>query len=302
MRILAGHRTLLETIQSPFVGHVSGMYTGAINLIGPVCGQVWSLAALGAEDDPFLLITDCEDMAALPLRAGQPVQMSKGRMKLGPLALDCTAARAYDTPVVKPGWMIPAMERGLDAAQGILGKTPANTPANTHASQVLFQKRKTAMLTALMSDDLDNALVMGKNLVGLGPGLTPSGDDWLAALAHIAALEGSPLACYRPILGEIVSFSQANTSQMGHAVLLRAMEGYQAQCVARVIVAITGGQKVEPAARALLAYGHTSGRDTLLGLVDAIQLSLRLLRRTGAAPRGRENPPPGRAQLCKTTA
>jgi hypothetical protein len=49
-----------------------------------------------------------------------------------------------------------------------------------HALERLLTERAEALAAALAACDTGNAVAAGQRLVGLGPGLTPSGDDFLA--------------------------------------------------------------------------------------------------------------------------
>ncbi len=124
-------------------------------------------------------------------------------------------------------------------------------------------------------------------VIGLGPGLTPSGDDMvLGALAALdLARDAAPAARgLHTALGGAVRLASrpgapARTTAFSTQLLLAAVEGYHAEPVLGVLDALALAP-VDPlalaaAATILLATGGRSGRDLLRGLVAT-------LRRLGA--------------------
>ena len=107
-------------------------------------------------------------------------------------------------------------------------------------------------------------------LIGLGPGLTPSGDDMLCGA--LAALYCHPR--YRNKLGQLLflpTYRQVMTltTLVSCSYLDNAARGQFSTQILRLLYALNKGQCALPASRALLNHGHTSGADTLLGFITA---------------------------------
>lgn len=104
-------------------------------------------------------------------------------------------------------------------------------------------------------------------LVGLGPGLTPSGDDLLAGtLAALRLLGGDP--AFTTALADHVSAVGGRRTTALSATLLRlAGQGDVAAEVGHLIKALSGRGSLDEAARRLCAIGHTSGADLAQGLL-----------------------------------
>lgn len=98
-------------------------------------------------------------------------------------------------------------------------------------------------------------------LVGLGPGLTPAGDDFIAGLA--AALywsgDGSLLASHMPGWA-------ARTTQISRWLLLDSLGG-QVNAPLCALAQSLASDRTAPSADAVLKLGHTSGTAMILGLV-----------------------------------
>jgi len=107
-------------------------------------------------------------------------------------------------------------------------------------------------------------------LVGLGPGLTPSGDDfiagYLAALWSRAGFEGG-IDAILPSLGDALAPLFLRTNAISRQMLSDAAHGRFAERLVDVTVAISCAGNVVEATRRALASGHSSGADTLCGLL-----------------------------------
>ena len=107
-------------------------------------------------------------------------------------------------------------------------------------------------------------------LVGLGPGLTPSGDDFIAG--YLAALWsragfGSGLDAILAPLADALAPLFLRTNAISRQMLSDAARGRFAQRLVDVTVAISGGDDSVDATVRALASGHSSGADTLYGLL-----------------------------------
>ncbi|MGX1676197.1 DUF2877 domain-containing protein [Streptomyces sp. NPDC055400] len=103
-------------------------------------------------------------------------------------------------------------------------------------------------------------------LLGLGPGLTPSGDDILCGALLASRAWGGPLAP----LSDAVADASRRTPLLSAALLRHAERG---ECVPQAhafLQALSGAGpplELEPAVRELLAVGHHSGGDLARGVL-----------------------------------
>lgn len=104
-------------------------------------------------------------------------------------------------------------------------------------------------------------------LVGLGPGLTPAGDDVLAGL--LVGLFHHP-ALRDPLAEEATALAPTRTNALSAALLRHAAAGHSVPAVADVADALAGHRRDLPAAVArLVAVGHSSGTALAHGLLRA---------------------------------
>jgi hypothetical protein len=107
-------------------------------------------------------------------------------------------------------------------------------------------------------------------LAGLGPGLTPSGDDfivgYLAALWSRAGFENGIDAMLHPLANALAPLF-LRTNAISRQMLSDAAQGRFAQRLIDVTGAVAGVGDVVDATAHALASGHSSGADTLCGLL-----------------------------------
>jgi Protein of unknown function (DUF2877) len=106
------------------------------------------------------------------------------------------------------------------------------------------------------------------DLVGLGPGLTPRGDDVVAgALVGASAVDHPRLADWRQ---ETRTALRAHrTTAVSRGLLHHALEGYAIPALADFISAVCAGD-ADRESEALLAVGHSSGAALAAGALHAL--------------------------------
>ena len=121
-----------------------------------------------------------------------------------------------------------------------------------------------------------------RGLAGLGPGLTPAGDDALAGFAAVMALLSSyfsgDAAAGNSIAETIATVARPRTTALSAALIAHAARGEVAEHLGSFLLALAlpeeASESVLFTAERLLAFGATSGGDTLLGTL----LGLRVLQ------------------------
>ncbi|MFI7133718.1 DUF2877 domain-containing protein [Nonomuraea sp. NPDC050153] len=126
------------------------------------------------------------------------------------------------------------------------------------------------------------AVTAAEQLMGLGPGLTPSGDDVLAGLLvtlrHLGAAAGAERAVWlADWLAATVTFdARTRTTPISATLLHCAARGEASPEVTAVLRGVTGAQALEPALRRLHRLGHTSGSDLAQGVAIGVTAVLAL--------------------------
>ncbi len=113
--------------------------------------------------------------------------------------------------------------------------------------------------------------VVTSSLAGLGPGLTPAGDDFLAGILLALALtqEHRADAELAEIAGLLLETAAPRTHEISAAYLRAAYAGEASERWHALIGALSAGNGVEAAsaAEAVMKFGETSGADMLAGFL-----------------------------------
>jgi hypothetical protein len=115
-------------------------------------------------------------------------------------------------------------------------------------------------------------------LVGLGPGLTPSGDDLLVGFLATQYKFDSPIKRWlydSGLIERIIRKQKEKTTSVAFQFLKCASEGLFSEILIDVIDSIIArdhshGKKQYPVLDDFLRWGHTSGTDTMVGVVVAL--------------------------------
>lgn len=110
-------------------------------------------------------------------------------------------------------------------------------------------------------------------LIGLGPGLTPAGDDFLVGyLAGLWSTAGTDTARLRFLasMGRGLSAAASQTNVISHAYIQSAVRGSASESIARVAQQLDRADdigSVRAATQAALQIGHSSGTNGVAGLL-----------------------------------
>jgi hypothetical protein len=106
-------------------------------------------------------------------------------------------------------------------------------------------------------------------LVGLGPGLTPSGDDFLCGFMATLYGLGYPLVAQQ-VARIVIPLAATRTNLISAAYLRCAADGEIYEALRQILACVCGrGEDLDTQLDRMEAYGHTSGWDTFAGAVAA---------------------------------
>jgi Protein of unknown function (DUF2877) len=236
---------------------------------------------------PLTLIADMR-VARRGLRPGEPARIAENRITIGAMTLACEGCEPWHPP----RWPQAATPRVLASARdAIVRRAVTDAPAEgfgralAHASVphdafARVARRRLARLRSWLVESVAApsapaiaAVDPVGDLVGLGPGLTPSGDDVIiGALALLDALaQDHTAACtLRANLARAVDHLPAGlTSPLSHCFLRVAAAGHVGERLhAAVSSCITGD--LDAAIAVIGDIGHSSGWDMIAGIATAL--------------------------------
>jgi hypothetical protein len=112
-------------------------------------------------------------------------------------------------------------------------------------------------------------------VLGVGEGLTPSGDDLLVGvLAGLDLLrDAAPeiASCRRELAHALRPKLRTGTSRLSAQLLEAAIESLYAEPLLRLLEVLATGEDPIEAVPLVLAQGHHSGRDTMRGVILGLE-------------------------------
>jgi Protein of unknown function (DUF2877) len=129
----------------------------------------------------------------------------------------------------------------------------------------------TNLEAAAREGDAAVALAAARPLLGLGPGLTPSGDDFLVGfLAGLRSLPGRTIKREHFLCqfgNELGKLAATATNEVARTFVTHAGQGHFTESIVSLGRALAHGSGLTFAAQALLSFGASSGADTLVGII-----------------------------------
>jgi hypothetical protein len=242
-----------------------------------------------------ILVSDVSDLRETGIRPGMLVLRSPKGFAIPAAAVEIDLSRAVAwspaLPVAARFGPSPELARTAATARRLAAElAPAGglAPMLSGAAgpDVPWLVRAGALigtqLEGLATGDVATALGPTIELIGLGIGLTPSGDDYLIGL--LAGLDATHDPMRHDLARVIATQAPIRTTAVGAAALGHATGGAFSERLHGVLVAVAGkhlddlGVAIERA----MAYGATSGSDTLVGLFAALDLAVTRSSRNAA--------------------
>lgn len=250
----------LLTIASPEGG---GLPNGILADLGP------DWRAIGLQ--PGMVVNASQAGIQVP-DAGLEIQFDAAprwspRFRLSASAIDVATARWARRAVTTR-----AIVRDRAAAAGTGALLGAHDPRHDPRILAVARPAVADLVPALESGDRTAAAAIASRLIGLGPGLTPSGDDVLVGIeAGLHALAHSSAG----FLGLAMDDLEARTTAVAATLLRHAAAGEFAERLHSLVAALLGWDddaipaQIERAA----AWGASSGTDCLVGVLIGLDVA-----------------------------
>ena len=164
-----------------------------------------------------------------------------------------------------------APRRGLTPLLLALGHGPLALSVTSAAAYAMLAPLRVGRQEFSVSTLLN----LVKALVGLGEGLTPSGDDFLVGLLAVLHVTGFlPCSAASPVHTQFRECVRLGTSQLSGEFLRCAFEGHFAEPLVMLVRALWApATDAWPAhAATLAAVGHSSGVDAMVGIALGCRL------------------------------
>jgi hypothetical protein len=138
------------------------------------------------------------------------------------------------------------------------------------------------LFTAFSAQNNAQALHYASRLIGLGEGLTPSGDDFIGGILFaLATLSGAyyELPIFKPHdMESFLAYARHSTNIISYSLLADHMNGHGSEKLHQFFNAFLTGEsldRIEYISSGLIAMGHSTGWDILAGVLTGMLLGVR---------------------------
>ena len=270
-----------------FNGRVHSVFNRVVN-IECTTGKLFTLAGLRLDNAPNTAIVEIAGFEACDIAVNDPVAVTKGKLHVGDgVVVHWTAASIWQVQLPRYTDADGNLQGRLDWVQSYLLLKGAQSSftvqeqsdnAFTRQMSLTLRQRSRSLLDALEQMHMASACQHAKSLIGLGPGLTPAGDDFLVGLFAVLNLGGSPCCGWLAGGKDVLLRAEQSTNAISLAALTAAAHGQVRESISRLIETLIYGTLAtltEPLDR-VLAIGSTSGSDLVAGILAGLKLNLRI--------------------------
>lgn len=237
-------------------GRVQDVFEHVVNL--RVCGQLLSVTTRHAGGSARFLMTCAERFAPYALEPGQLCMLQAQRVEFGPLLIFIDNA---------PLWsgVLDGNARGAASWETERRFQAILTRLRPHAGG-----GESARLAGL--SEKEQVLQAVQSLIGLGQGLTPSGDDMLLGYIAVYNHLGED-AALRETLHEAVLHNLDRTTDLSAQILRDALCGHYHEYVQSLVAALCSdeAERLDVLLPRLLQLGARSGGDMACGMAAALR-------------------------------
>jgi len=140
----------------------------------------------------------------------------------------------------------------------------------------MLHERTQLLVSELQNKRMATAIIHAASLIGLGPGLTPAGDDFLVGLFTVFNIENHQYFSHHSFCEEVVLHAKALTNDISYMALAKAAAGQVRESIIDLMEALFRGSEEEliSSLRRVLAIGSTSGTDIALGIIAGLEMNM----------------------------
>ena len=131
-----------------------------------------------------------------------------------------------------------------------------------------------ALAASVRCDDPEGFETAAMRLIGVGAGLTPSGDDFVGAALFALHVLRPDEPDWTTVANRLCAHAQSRTHVISATLLRDLAAGQSFAALHELLIAAAAGGDLRGPARALTGIGHSSGWDMLAGLIAGAAAAL----------------------------
>jgi hypothetical protein len=270
--------------KTPLIVH--SVFERTVNIL--IEGELFTLASNQIDNAPATLVIDLPNFNECAIDANTRGFISPGKVEItGKLSIDISLVPTWecqlinypvDTAFLIRNCSIAIHEiRSKGNAKWLLEKESSTTAFDKEMARML-KERTTKLLKGFQTEDTDQTIQYAKQLIGLGQGLTPSGDDFLVGLLLAFSMNKQDEFCQKKWSQVVVKEAENNTNIISCSALKYAAVGQTRETIGLFIKTLATEENEEQVKKDLttiMKIGSSSGTEMAWGILSGLTLLLK---------------------------
>jgi hypothetical protein len=285
----SGDVGFIERIRTAsFSGYIHSIFNRTINLQCFENNELYTIACNEIDNGPNTIVIEKERFDDIDLAINTPVYTANQKLYIGnQLIISVEKAELWDSILPEYPTNPEILYKNISKMKeyinlhgkggGIKNTHKPQSPFDVEMAKII-EERILSLQTALLKREMPDAMTSAIKLIGLGPGLTPSGDDFLVGLFTILNIPNSPLFRYRTLADQVVQEAKKLTNDISYMGLMKASQGQTRESIIHLVNSIFTGKDEELtlSLNKVLTIGSTSGTDITLGIYYGLEANMKV--------------------------
>lgn len=284
---ISGDSDFIQKIKSSeFTGYVHSIFNRTVNIQSLENGELYTVACQEIDNGPNTLVIQVDCFNSINLAINDHVYVGKNVLHIAnKLAMTVENAELWESMLPKYPQNVETLNRNLTRMRDYIdnhgiggGMKKSNHPNTAFEIELLrmLEERTGSLLTELFNNRMSESIEKASKLIGLGPGLTPSGDDFLVGLFAVLNIQKSPRHPLKGFCKEVVKLAKPLTNDISYMAMHKASIGKVRESIISLINSILYGTEEDLilSLNKVLKIGSSSGTDIALGIVAGLEANI----------------------------
>lgn len=276
-----------EFNNSKFTGFVHSTFNRTLNIKCFENGDLYTIACSKLDNGPNTLIIDVDNMKSMKIVVDDRVRVENNLLYIAnklTISIDkvniwesVLPSYTHNVEILKQNVMKMKEYINVHGVGGGMKKNVITQNAFEAEVSNMLENRTLLLFNELLNHRISSALPHAISLVGLGPGLTPSGDDFLTGLFAVFNMKNSPFYPYRSFCEEVLKKTKTLTNDISYITLKKAAIGKVRESIISLLnsLLVEDDEELILSLNKLLNIGSSSGTDIALGIVFGMEANIR---------------------------
>jgi hypothetical protein len=281
---ISGDSDFIQKIkENEFTGYVHSIFNRTVNIQSLENGELYTVACPEIDNGPNTLVIQIDYFSTLNLSINDHVYVDKNILHISnKLVMAVDKATLWKSILPEYPQNVECLNRNLTKMRdyidnhgigGGMKKSNHSTTAYEIELSRMLEEGSRALLTELFNNRMSESIEKASKLIGLGPGLTPSGDDFLVGLFTVLNIQKSPRHSLKDFGKEVVKLAKPLTNDISYMAMQKASIGKVRESIISLINSIFYGTEEDLilSLNKVLKIGSSSGTDIALGILTGLE-------------------------------